>query len=191
LYWLGSHPNRHSTRRMSLGGFLFALLAAWCTVHILYFLNKHRRSSLLPVFSGPDSILGATRVTLSGLHLRISTTKWNARHDKVIAFFARRRNRRLNALLVTMYNFGILLGALGMIIAFLLCLSGVWHAIAERLVADGSSNLFKRLVEDTHDFKPLTPAPARFPIVTPIVSDSGDLPWHTDHRSRYQVSPSL
>jgi len=157
---------------MSLGKFLFALFAAWSTIHISYCLSQRRRSALLPVHSAV-SFFGATHVTLSGLHLRISTTKWNARHDKVITFFARRRNRRVSALLITLYNFGVLFGALGMILVVLFCLAGVWTATAERLVAGHSGmptpNLFKRLVQDTQPSG--LRSPGQFPIITPVVSE--------------------
>jgi len=161
---------------MSLGKFLFVLFAAWCTIHISYCLSQRRRSSLLPVYSAV-SVFGATHVTLSGLHLRISTTKWNTHHDKVITFLARRRNRRVSSLLMTLYNFGVLLGAIGMMFAILFCLAGLWCAIAERfVVARGSgvptSNLFKRLVEDTYDYHPSSlSSPSQFPIITPVVSE--------------------
>jgi hypothetical protein len=63
-----------------------------------------------------------------------------------------------------------------MIFVVLFCLTGVWRGLAERLAAGGSrvptSNLFKRLVEDTHDYQsPSLPVRGQFPVITPVVSE--------------------
>jgi hypothetical protein len=162
---------------MSLGGFLFVLLAAWCTIYISYFSRKPQ-SSFLPSVNtaiGQESPSGAG-VTLNGLHVRISTTRLNAYHDKIITFFARRRNQKITTRLITLYNFGVLLGALGMTFVMLFCLMGLGDALRHRLTARGStlpaSNLFRRLIEATQYPPKSLPPRNRFPIVTPIVNES-------------------
>lgn len=158
---------------MSLIEFVLVLFAPWCIIHTLrYLLIRHRSGALLPVYS---AVIDGPYVTLNGLHLRVSTTKWNAYHDKVITFFEKRRNQRVTTSVIAMYNLGVLLGALGMIFVILLCLTESWRALVERRIdVSGNrfppSNLLKRLVEDINgDKDPSLSARNQSPVVTPIV----------------------
>ena len=179
---------------MSLGVFLLFVSAAWCIIHVSYYLCSIRGNPLLPLHGAirQGSSLGS-RVTIKGLQLRISTTRWNAHHDKLIAFFARRRNKETTAVMKTMYNIGVIFGALGMVSVILLCISGLWRALGNRMLYDGRSvNLFKRIIKDTDDYQAFTRR--QFALVTPIVSEPNDiqleLNFCPDTRSHRTSEPS-
>lgn len=178
---------------MSLGGFLFVVSAAWCIIHVSYYLCYIRHNSLLPLHGAvrQGSSLDS-RVTVNGLQLRISTTKWNGYHDQLIAFFARRRNKETTALMKTVYNVGVILGALGMVSVILLCVSGLWQPLGNRMADDRRVNLFKRVIRDVDDYQASTRR--QFTIVTPIVSELNDkqleLSVSPDTRSHRASKPS-
>ncbi len=164
---------------MSFSGFLLILSAIWCIIHICYRFGKRQNALLLPTpvnTTGRRSFLGVPRhtsVLLNTLHLRISTTRWNARHDQRIAFFAKRENSATSALFKGIYNFGIVFGAVGMLTAIVICLSSFWFVFQEWLYAGGyvdtaGPTLLKRMTME--DASTLTHNSfSRFPAVKPIV----------------------
>jgi len=164
---------------MSFSGFLLVLSAIWCIIHICYRFGKLQNALLIPPPVNTTvrrSFLGVPRhtsVLLNTLHLRISTTRWNARHDQRISFFAKRENSATSALFKGGYNLGIVFGAVGMIAAVVICLSSFWFVFQEWLYASGyvdtgGPTLLKRMTME--DASTLTHNSfSRFATVKPIV----------------------
>lgn len=166
---------------MSFGGFLLTLIAIWCVIHICYRFAERQNSLLLPTpvnASGRRPFAGASRhttVSLNTLRLRVSTTRWNARHDQLTAFLAKRGNTVTSALFKGTYNLGIILGIVGMIAALIVCMASVWLVFQEwlhagdNIVTTGPA-LSKRMTTEVASNWGSYYSPSRLPAVKPLVS---------------------
>lgn len=173
---------------MSLGSSILVLTAIWCTIHILSYISTQKSSSILPTGTNYQyrNSRRHTRVSLHSLHLRISTTAWNAYHDALSSFLAKRGRHRINTLLKLTYDLGTIFGAVGIVIAVLallwICTNSAWMLLQKMSLATGSngtsdiSHLMKRSMLDLETSEsPRTSSPY-FEII-PIVSLSCSRPF--------------
>jgi len=173
---------------MSVGGPIFVLAAVWGFIHVLHRSLTRRKSPFLPTnFGGLDRPRSSfnlwhhhSKVTLHGVHLRISTTKWNALHDKLSGYLLGRGNQRVGVFLREFYNLGSVLGVFGMLTAivalFWMLSNSAWTLFEQHLekvaydIADGSM-LAKRASGDVGaGERYITDSSSTFPAITPIVS---------------------
>jgi len=153
---------------MSFASFVFFLALVWLLIHGLSHVSKRSRQ-LLPSYPGAMRRRAAfwnithCRVTVSALHLRITTSAFNAYHDLLADKFAGKRYPRLTTLSRLFYDFGSIMGILGMCgaLAALAWMTGcsVWsvagkffassvdnassesHILSRRGLPEGGSNL--------------------------------------------------
>lgn len=182
---------------MSLWAAAFLLAAAWSLLHLLHFLTNRPESSLLPTQSHTlarrrpplFSPLPRLTVTLKGLQLHVSTTRWNTAHDKLGSLLSRRGHRTLAASVRGFYTLGALLGAVGMLAAVLalcwVCITTGWACFekvagASRDVGSTVPPDMQRLGRRSADFSEgegsalpaAGAAGASFLTITPIVRSS-------------------
>lgn len=165
---------------MSFTNFVFFLALVWLLIHGLSHVSKRSRQ-LLPSYPGAMRRRAAfwnmthCRVTVSALHLRITTSAFNAYHDLLAEKFTGKRYPRLTTLSKLFYNLGGVMGALGMCgaLAALASMTGcsVWsvarkilassvdnaslesHTLSRRGLSEGGSNLQR----------------SSYPVITPVV----------------------
>ena len=170
---------------MSIGAAVALLSVAWALIHIVHYLLTRNPAPLLPTqvhavpggrtafftFHSPRH----TQVSLSGLKLQISTTRWNAAHDRLGTLLSRRANKRVAASGQVAYDVGAVLGALGMLLAVLgvcaACAAAVWRlagklGVWSTVPIDGVQGLMRRSFADEE--VALSPR-ATFPSIVPIV----------------------
>ena len=194
---------------MSFTNFVFFLALVWLLIHGLNWHVSKRSRQLLPSYPGAMRRRAAfwnmahCRVTVSALHLRITTSAFNAYHDLLADKFASKRYPRLTTLSRLFYNLGGVMGVLGMCgaLAALAWMTGrsVWsvagkilassvdnaslepHILSRRGLSEGGSNL-----QQTR---------SSYPVITPIVRcfiyrSHFDLPdLHVDTRCNGSSGP--
>ncbi|KAF9465401.1 hypothetical protein BDZ94DRAFT_1320225 [Collybia nuda] len=134
-----------------------ALILLWVLIHGIYHSLKPSRShSLLPFVFTPDHRrrrrfwnLSSTQVILKGIHLRVQTTAWNARHDTFTTSL--RREWKVTRALKLLYDVGCLLGVLGMLAglgALLWTCGQTLYILAQKIMANStqSPDFVKRAV---------------------------------------------
>jgi S2P endopeptidase len=133
---------------MSFTSFVFFLALVWSLIHGLSHVSKRSRQ-LLPLY--PDAVrrraafwnMKHCRATVSLLHLRITTSAFNAYHDLLADKFAGKRYPRLTTFSRLFYNLGGVMGVLGMCgaLAALAWMTGcsVW-SVARKLLASSVDN---------------------------------------------------
>lgn len=165
---------------MSLQTAILTLTAIWLCIHGLHLVHRRNSSSLLPLSSsvttGQRSLNSlSTNFTLSGLHLRISTTKFNPLHDRLASTLIRRGHKRTRQAFIKAYDLGVVAGALGMGIAvgylFYMIFMLLWHQLEisiyhPELHISSSSILSKR---DQRQLDPRGQLPGHSLKLTPIV----------------------
>ncbi|KAF9524954.1 peptidase family M50-domain-containing protein [Crepidotus variabilis] len=114
------------------------LITFWVCIHGIYRLLHRHKHVPLPSFVTigrrplTRNSLGAD-VKLTSFHLRLSTSKLNARHDQFASYLLQRENQNIKSLLQSLYGFGVLLGVLGMVTAVICLLwmatSSVWYLL--------------------------------------------------------------
>ena len=170
---------------MSLSSAILVLTIIWCTIHILSYISTRRSSPILPTSSQPRNSHRRTRIALHSLHLKISTTAWNAYHDTLSSFLARRENNRLNTLFKLIYNLGTIFGAIGIVVAVAtllwICTSSAWSLLQKTRATNSLDipHLMKRAVSD------LETSPVSSPNleIIPIVSLAS--PFSLSYKSNY------
>ncbi|KAF9473475.1 hypothetical protein BDN70DRAFT_867348 [Pholiota conissans] len=182
---------------MSIWAAFSFLAAVWCIIHVLYFLSHHQETSLLPtqshlsVSSTRRPLFGGKlqhlKVTLNGLQLQVSTTRWNTTHDKLNSLLSRRTHKTLATAVQGFYTLGTLVAGVGMLVAvftlFFICVTNGWTlarkvAISHRPHADaipfGDVHLLTKRSASFAEGEGLAPASvdagaSSFPTITPIV----------------------
>lgn len=120
---------------MSLVTPVLVLSLIWAAIHAIHYLLKPLKAKpLLPSAANTyrrwsTSVWNesTTQVDLKSLHLRIHTTAWNLPHD-LLAMSLKRNHRHLNRPLKYFYDFGALMGLVGMLgaLGFLSLANGMY-----------------------------------------------------------------
>lgn len=170
---------------MSIGAAFLLLAVVWALIHLVYYLATRNAAPLLPTQAhaaprGRTAFLAFqvprhTQVSLSGIKLQISTTRWNAAHDRLGTFLSRRANRSAARAVQAAYDVGAVLGALGLLLAVLgVCAASaaaVWTLAGKIGILspgpmDGVQTLARRGLTDNDA---AAPPRAAFPSIVPIV----------------------
>ncbi len=169
---------------MSVGAAVILLAVVWAFIHLVHYFTTRNAAPLLPTQAHDTPRRRAaffashaprhTQVSLSGLKMQISTTRWNATHDRLSTFLSRRANKRVAASVRVVYDVGTVLGALGMLLAVLgvcaACAAAVWRLAGKlemwsTVPIDGVQGLMRRSFADEVE----EPPGATFPSIIPIV----------------------
>ncbi|KAJ3573613.1 hypothetical protein NP233_g2329 [Leucocoprinus birnbaumii] len=136
---------------MPLSSFLYSLSLFWLIIHIIHRLSTHHKQG--PIL--PSSISVANRsqiqwnITVQFLHARIETTRWNNAHDRLLSRLKRRRGERV--WLERMYDMGLGVGVVGMVVALVLLVWTTWSlmkSLAIRSVEGGAGSVGRLLRRD-------------------------------------------
>jgi hypothetical protein len=115
--------------------FFLLLIASWSSIHLIYRLNSaHKPRGLLPI-SLTTRKRKSTTVMLAGPYLRVESTVFNAGHDTLVQWLDRRRNAGVRVTLRFMFDAGIAISLLGMVVA-LTVLAWTFVQLARRTAAD-------------------------------------------------------
>lgn len=116
--------------------FFFLLFGLWSSIHLIHRFyhpsNKYR--NLLPTLLTTRR-RKATTVTLAGPYLRIESTAFNSGHDILAQWFSRNRISRATTALRVIFDSGIVVALLGMVVA-LAVLLWTFIQLVRRSVAD-------------------------------------------------------
>lgn len=115
---------------MGLGTLLFLVSFIWATIYSLdRYLSPHVHT-LLPGSTGRRRArfwgTSSSKYILKHFHLRVQTTAWNNQHD-ILTNRVTSRHPRIKLFLERFYDTGLVLGILGMLVAFGLLL---WTAFS-------------------------------------------------------------
>ncbi|PPQ99972.1 hypothetical protein CVT24_009551 [Panaeolus cyanescens] len=108
---------------MSFGGFVLCISVTWCLIYLIHYRynNKKAQGSLLPSqpqrHAGPILTRGSTQISLTGVHLRVSTTYFNALHDTFAGAIAKRKHSTSRNLISGLYTAGSVLSIIGALLA--------------------------------------------------------------------------
>jgi hypothetical protein len=115
--------------------FFFLLFGLWSSIHLIHrFYASNKSRNLLPTLITTRR-RKATIVTLVGPYLRIESTTFNSGHEILAQWFFRNRISRVTTALQVMFDSGIVVALLGMVIA-LAVLLWTFMQLARRSVAD-------------------------------------------------------
>jgi hypothetical protein len=115
--------------------FCLVFLGLWSSIHLIhrFYPTAHRSRDILPT-SLSTRQRKSTTVTLAGPYLRIESTAFNASHDTLVQWFCRNRNARARTMLRVVFDSGIVISLLGMMVALAL-LAWTFVQLAHRSVA--------------------------------------------------------
>lgn len=167
---------------MSFTSFVFFLALVWLLIHGFNHVSKRSRP-LLPSYPGAMRRRAAfwnmthCKVTVSALHLRITTSAFNAYHDLLADKFTGNRYPRLTTLSRLFYDLGGVMGVLGMCgaLAALAWMTGcsVW-SVARKFLASSVDNaslephiLSRRGLSEGNT--KLQQTSSSYPVITPII----------------------
>jgi S2P endopeptidase len=116
--------------------FFFLLFGLWSSIHLIhrFYVPSNKSRNLLPT-SLTTRRRKATTVTLAGPYLRIESTAFNSGHDILAQWFSRNRISRATTTLRVIFDSGIVVAMLGMVLA-LAVLLWTFMQLARRSVAD-------------------------------------------------------
>ena len=116
--------------------FFFLLFGLWSSIHLIhrFYVLSHKSRNLLPT-SLTTRRRKATTVTLAGPYLRIESTAFNSRHEILAQWFSRNRISRATTTLRVIFDSGVVVALLGMVVA-LAVLLWTFVQLARRSVAD-------------------------------------------------------
>lgn len=121
---------------MSPFTFFFLLFGLWSSIHLIhrFYVPPNKSRNLLPT-SLTSRRRKATTVTLAGPYLRIESTAFNFGHDILAQWFSRNRISRATTTLRVIFDSGIVVALLGMVVA-LAVLLWTFMQLARRSVVD-------------------------------------------------------
>ena len=103
---------------MSPFTFFFLLFGLWSSIHLIHrFCSPTNKSRNLLPTSLTSRRRKATIVTLAGPYLRIESTAFNSSHDILAQWFFRNRISRATTTLRVIFDSGIVVALLGMVVA--------------------------------------------------------------------------
>lgn len=116
--------------------FFFLLFGLWSSIHLIhrFRLSSNNSRNLLPT-SSTTRRRKATTVTLTGPYLRVESTAFNSRHEILAQWFSRNRISRAATTLRVIFDSGIVIALLGMVIA-LAVLLWTFIQLARKSIAD-------------------------------------------------------
>ncbi|KAI0260777.1 hypothetical protein BC834DRAFT_509596 [Gloeopeniophorella convolvens] len=155
---------------MTFLAFVFFLSCFWSALHAVRHLlaSRGKTPSLLPISFGARRRTSTT-VTLKGLHLSIESTVFNSNHDALNLWLSRRRTARFRKSLQVLFDAGVAISLLGMVIALVL-LAWTFVQLARSIMIDSApqeeaSLHTKRGVEGVYESPaPMTPSATEIPI---------------------------
>jgi hypothetical protein len=120
----------------SLTPFLL-LVSLWSSLHLIYRLysTTHKPRHILPT-SLTTRQRKSTTVRLAGPYLRIESTAFNASHDTLVQWLYRNRNAYTCRILRAVFDSGIVISLLGMVVALAL-LAWTFVQLFRRSMAGG------------------------------------------------------
>jgi hypothetical protein len=156
---------------MGLVALIFVVSSFWAAIHAI---NRYKTSpSLLPTFHVRNRRqrlwdLSSTNVTLHHAHLKVSTTAWNHRHDRLAGRLAGPL-AGVKSCLSVFYDLGCIIGMIGMVIAIAILLWTTWSLGTNLFVASGQhkTEMRSRIKRDLHSE---TLAPYSDGLLKPIAS---------------------
>src|SRR6266850_2494752 len=101
--------------------FFLLFLGLWSSIHLIhrFYPTAHRSRDILPT-SLTTRQRKSTTVTLAGPYLRIESTAFNASHETLVQWLCRSRNARARTILRVVFDSGIVISLLGMMVALAL-----------------------------------------------------------------------
>jgi hypothetical protein len=127
---------------MGLGALIFLVSSFWAAIHGI---NRYKSShSLLPTTFHVRNrrqrlwALSSTNVTLHHVHLKISTTAWNHRHDRLAGRLAGPLSG-VKSCLGGFYDLGCFVGMIGMVVAVAILLWTTWSLGTNLFVVSGQN----------------------------------------------------
>ena len=116
--------------------FFFLLSGLWSSIHLFhrFYVPSNKSRNLLPT-SLTTRRRKATTVTLAGPYLRIESTAFNSGHEVLVQWFSRNRISRATTTLRVIFDSGIVVALLGMVVAFAVLL-WTFTQLARRSVGD-------------------------------------------------------
>jgi hypothetical protein len=140
--------------------FFLLFLGLWSSIHLVHRLypTTHRSRDILPTSLTTRQRKSMT-VTLAGPYLRIESTAFNASHETLVQWLCQNRNARARTMLRVVFDSGIVISLLGMMVALAL-LAWTFVQLAHRSAAGlvlQSTNIYphaKRAFDDNHNYVP-------------------------------------
>lgn len=140
--------------------FFLLFLGLWSSIHLIhrFYPTAHRSRDILPT-SLTTRQRKSTTVTLAGPYLRIESTAFNASHETLVQWLCRSRNARARTILRVVFDSGIVISLLGMMVALAL-LAWTFVQLAHRSAAGlvlQSTDIYphaKRAFDDNYNYVP-------------------------------------
>jgi S2P endopeptidase len=116
--------------------FFLLLFGLWSSIHLIhrFYVPANKSRSILPT-SLTTRGRTTTSVTIAGPYLRVESTAFNSGHDILAQWFSRNRISRVPATLRVVFDSGIAVSLLGMVVA-LAVLVWTFVQLARKSVAD-------------------------------------------------------